>query len=235
MLRNSSPVGASTQSSVAVAGLYEAWNRCAADPGCGNAWNALMEKLTPMLQRIARRVGSRWGVRDTEELADLQQDICLKISQQFRSISVRMPREEAAAELYCKAVAANAAHDSLRARFAAKRRVSLTVRLDDQPPAAMPVDSGGEREILLAQVKRLLGGSRRDQTVFWLYYRQGFTAKEIASIPALGLTNKGVESLLHRMTMSLRAKFGHPPERMPPERMPPERMEDERLTSVRPA
>jgi RNA polymerase sigma-70 factor (ECF subfamily) len=200
--------------SVAVAGLHEAWSRCAADPGCGHAWNALMEKLTPMLPRIARRVGSRWGVRDTEELADLQQDICLKISQQLRPISARMPREDAAAELYCKAVAANAAHDSLRARFAAKRKRSLTVRLDDQPaPVAAAEDAGGEREILLEQVKRLLGGSRRDQTVFWLYYRQGFTAKEIASIPALGLTNKGVESLLHRMTSALRAKLDGAPKR----------------------
>lgn len=204
----------STQTSVAAVSLHEAWNRCAADPASGNAWNTLMERLTPMLQRIARRVGSRWGVRGMEELEDLQQDICLKISQQFRSITDRMPREAVAAEMYCKAVAANAAHDSLRARFAAKRRASLTVTLDDQllPHSVGTRDAGGDREILLAQVKRLLGGSQRDQTVFWLYYRQGFTAKEIASIPALGLTNKGVESLLYRMTASLRAKLDGSPQ-----------------------
>src|SRR5262249_39602286 len=43
----------------------------------------------------------------------------------------------------------------------------------------------------------------RDITIFWLYYRQGFTAGEIAALP-LGLSLKGVESTLHRVTRLVR-------------------------------
>ena len=32
----------------------------------------------------------------------------------------------------------------------------------------------------------------RDRKIFWLYYRQGMTAKEIAGLPQIGLTLKGV-------------------------------------------
>lgn len=189
----------------AAMGLREQWLQCAANPGCTDLMGRLMERLRPMFRQMARRAGARWGVRDSGEIDDLQQDICLKISQQFRSISSRIPKEEAAAELYCRAVAANAAHDSLRARFAAKRRAPFTVTLQDELTGS--TQESADREILLAQLETLLDGSKRDRTVFWLYYRQGFTAKEIAAVPALGLTNKGVESLIHRMTAVLRQRM----------------------------
>jgi RNA polymerase sigma-70 factor (ECF subfamily) len=46
----------------------------------------------------------------------------------------------------------------------------------------------------------------RDRALFWLYYRQGYTAEEIAGLPAVGLTAKGVESALRRVTVWLRAE-----------------------------
>jgi RNA polymerase sigma-70 factor (ECF subfamily) len=52
--------------------------------------------------------------------------------------------------------------------------------------------------------------SKRDRTIFWLYYRQGFSAREIAELPGLGLTQKGVESCIHRLTNMLRAESGSP-------------------------
>ncbi|MBL8229573.1 MAG: sigma-70 family RNA polymerase sigma factor [Bryobacterales bacterium] len=189
----------------AAIGLREQWLQCAANPGCADSMSRLMERLRPMFRQMARRAGARWGVRDAGDIEDLLQDICLKISQQFQSISSRIPKEEAAAELYCRAVAANAAHDSLRSRFAAKRRAPFTVTVQDQIAGSTP--ESADREILLSQIESLLEGSKRDRAVFWLYYRQGFTAKEIAAIPALGLTNKGVESLIHRMTATLRQRM----------------------------
>jgi RNA polymerase sigma-70 factor (ECF subfamily) len=48
----------------------------------------------------------------------------------------------------------------------------------------------------------------RDRVMFWLYYRQGYTAEEIARLPAIGLTAKGVESALRRVTVWLRAQVG---------------------------
>jgi RNA polymerase sigma-70 factor (ECF subfamily) len=46
----------------------------------------------------------------------------------------------------------------------------------------------------------------RDRALFWLYYRQGYTAEEIARLPSAGLTAKGVESALRRVTVWLRGE-----------------------------
>jgi DNA-directed RNA polymerase specialized sigma24 family protein len=47
----------------------------------------------------------------------------------------------------------------------------------------------------------------RDRSLFWLYYLQGLTAEEIARQPSAGLTAKGVESALRRVTTWLRAEI----------------------------
>jgi DNA-directed RNA polymerase specialized sigma24 family protein len=47
----------------------------------------------------------------------------------------------------------------------------------------------------------------RDRALFWLYYLQGFTAEEIARLPVAGLTAKGVESALRRVTRWLREEI----------------------------
>jgi RNA polymerase sigma-70 factor (ECF subfamily) len=46
--------------------------------------------------------------------------------------------------------------------------------------------------------------TERDKLVFLLYYRQGFTAKAIAELPGIQLSEKGVESCLLRLTRHLR-------------------------------
>jgi len=67
-----------------------------------------------------------------------------------------------------------------------------------------------ERAVLIEQIDRKLTAVvppdelQRARTVFWLYYRSGFTASAIASFPALDLTTKGVESMLFRLTRLVR-------------------------------
>jgi hypothetical protein len=48
----------------------------------------------------------------------------------------------------------------------------------------------------------------RDIAIFWFYYRWGLTAKEISEILSMGLTVKGVESVLLRLTRLVRSKLG---------------------------
>jgi hypothetical protein len=45
-------------------------------------------------------------------------------------------------------------------------------------------------------------------SIFWFFYEQGYTAKEISLLPAVGLTVKGVEAALLRLTRHVREKLG---------------------------
>jgi DNA-directed RNA polymerase specialized sigma24 family protein len=68
------------------------------------------------------------------------------------------------------------------------------------------------RSVLLSELDRKLRSApdvfgERDRVLFWLYYLQGLTAEEIARLPVVGLTAKGVESVLRRVTRWLREEI----------------------------
>jgi DNA-directed RNA polymerase specialized sigma24 family protein len=70
-----------------------------------------------------------------------------------------------------------------------------------------------ERDILLSQIDSILssqpepGIPPRDRQIFWLYYRHGMTARAIAAIAHIGLTAKGVESVIQRLTALVRQRL----------------------------
>jgi len=75
--------------------------------------------------------------------------------------------------------------------------------LDSRAARAMEMPS------LFAQLDGLLRlypkkVSARDRKLFWLHYGQGQSAKAISRIPAMGLSAKGVESALIRLTRLLK-------------------------------
>ena len=58
-------------------------------------------------------------------------------------------------------------------------------------------------------LKRVLTGPdpERDRMIFWLYFRQGMSTKEIASLPTIGLGTKGVGSVIERLKHGLREQI----------------------------
>lgn len=64
------------------------------------------------------------------------------------------------------------------------------------------------RGILIAEIERKLEiQSLRDRNIFWLYFRQGLTTRDIAGMSHPTLSQKGVESVINRLSKDLRAKF----------------------------
>lgn len=67
-----------------------------------------------------------------------------------------------------------------------------------------------ERDVLIQQIDRRLGrivppeDLARSRLIFWLYYRSGLSASAIAGMPGVGLSTKGVESAILRLTRALR-------------------------------
>jgi hypothetical protein len=47
----------------------------------------------------------------------------------------------------------------------------------------------------------------RNRRIFWLYYRAGLSAAAISVLPGIGLSTKGVESLILRMTREVRERM----------------------------
>jgi hypothetical protein len=43
--------------------------------------------------------------------------------------------------------------------------------------------------------------------IFWLYFRQGLSTREIASLPGIGLGAKGVGSVIERLKRSIREQI----------------------------
>jgi RNA polymerase sigma-70 factor, ECF subfamily len=173
-------------------------------------WAELVRRLQPILARIAYRVACDWGFANVSEIDDILQESFLKIGARGGELLRRLPLEDMGATLaYLKVTTANCARDYLRAKYADKRGQDVTVRVDARIDDLLPgVDSPSlDRNILFLQIDEALDASPRDRSIFWMYYRQGFTAHEIAAIPAFGLTQKGVESLLFRHSGMVRKVF----------------------------
>ena len=69
-----------------------------------------------------------------------------------------------------------------------------------------------ENKKLTSQIDAYLKGlkdanAERDRLIFWCYFQQGMTANEIANIPSISLSPKGVESTLLRVTRLIRERF----------------------------
>jgi hypothetical protein len=116
---------------------------------------------------------------------------------------------------YLKRTAANATHDYFKhGRSQSSGGNNLHVSTSDvDPEAGKEVHGSQERiafEVFLNEIdehlKRCLTGPdrERDRMIFWLYFRQGMSTKEIASLPTIGLGTKGVGSVIERLKHGIR-------------------------------
>jgi RNA polymerase sigma-70 factor, ECF subfamily len=176
-------------------------------PSCDEFFRA----VRPVLARVAARVAHQYNLPG--EIDDLVQEISLKLVASGRAILHSLPSDSTQALAYFSVLAANSARDFFRARGAAKRGAGTTISLDI-PLTAMAASLGAagdlDKQLLLARIEEFLPEDRREQVVFRLYYRQGLTAREISSIPALALSVKGVESMIFRVTRGIRERLHSP-------------------------
>ena len=181
------------------------------DSGDADAWAGLIRRLQPVIARVVYRVSVEWGRAMHAEVDDIVQEIFLKAGGNGGKLLRKLPLgNEHATLAYFKVMAANSARDYFRARYAHKRGEQQTRQAEtsaQELACALDLQTTVEKQILIAQIDAALPADPRDRNVFWLYYRQGFTAKEIAALSGFALTAKGVESLIHRLTIAVKAAF----------------------------
>lgn len=181
-------------------------------------WEEFLRRCTPLASIMAVRVSRMWSVAPTASAVDdIVQEVFLKLCEQERRILREFePRGEDSFLGLLRTVAASVANDYFRRIHSLKRGgavVTMPILAED---VELPMDGGRPaarmmRETLLAQLDSKLRSApekigERDRALFWLYYLQGYTAEEIARMTATGLSAKGVESVLHRVTVWLRTE-----------------------------
>ncbi len=180
------------------------------------AWEEFLNRFHTLIATVVARTARRWNVTAPAMLEDLVQEVYLKLcADHCQSLRDFQGVHADSLFAYLKVTAANLVQDHFKARQARKRGSGLA---DQSLDLADPPDRAGghgsreelEQTVLLKQIGHVLseeGYSRVHRSLFWLYYRQGYTAAALAAIPAVDLTVKGVESLLLRMTRSVRDRL----------------------------
>jgi RNA polymerase sigma-70 factor, ECF subfamily len=182
-------------------------------------WEEFLNCTAPLVSLVVTRVARLWINRSTPALVDdIVQEVYLKLCEQERRILREFePRGEDSFLALLRIVATSVANDHFRRLYSAKRGgkvVTSQFAGDGAPSSSSGNGETGEiqRSVLLSELDDLLQSAPeavndRDRHLFWLYYLQGFTAGEIASLPGIGLSPKGVESALRRVSAWLRHRM----------------------------
>lgn len=183
------------------------------------AWNEFVFRYQKPIALAVQRKARKFGIIAPDVIDDLVQDILLRLcSDNCKILRKFEPKEPDSIIGYLIVVARNVAHDHFRATLAQRvggdihhinaedGDLDFIAASDDPSQSAMRNLRIGEIESAL---KSLMPDpvTDRDYTIFQMYFKQGFTAKEIGGIQAFSLTIKGVEASIHRSVKLLREKF----------------------------
>lgn len=193
--------------------------RACADGNEDAAWEEFVSRFHRPISLSIIRTAYQWGELPQQVVDDLVQDTYLKLcTNKCRQLLEFAAHHPDAILGYVKTIAVNVAHDHFKSLHSKKRGSGEIGQIaEDANPRAVPSAPGGqeamELEVLFKQIDECIescleGPDRdRDRIIFWLYYQQGMTAKDIAALPTIGLSTKGVESVIVRLIRLLREQM----------------------------
>ena len=184
-----------------------------------HAWDEFVARVGKAISLTVLRVASLWGESSRTVVEDLVQVTYLRLWEDncriLRDFAMQNPDGILA---YLKKVAANATHDYFRhgrSQSAGGSQTHVSTS-DIDVQGGKEVHGSQDRiafQILLNEIdehlkEHLTGPDKeRDRTIFWLYFRQGMSTKEIGSLPTIGLSTKGVGSVIERLKRCIRERI----------------------------
>jgi RNA polymerase sigma-70 factor (ECF subfamily) len=185
-------------------------------------WQEFVSRFQPLISRVVVKTfrRCRFASPDPALVDDLTQDTFMKLfANDYRALREFQAEYENSFFGFIKTVASHLVKDYIRKDTSEKQGGRLKREdLDEASittPAPTTVTERAEHKVLIAEIQRCLEEQlayepnfSRDIAIFWLYYRYGLTAKAISQIPSIGLTVKGVESTLLRLTRLVRNCLG---------------------------
>jgi RNA polymerase sigma-70 factor, ECF subfamily len=187
------------------------------------AWTELVRRTRPLIAGVINRCVFRRIHRSNPALVDdLVQETYLKLcANNFKALRDFDFQSEQRFYGFLKVVASHGVEDYFRRKNVPKPGMELPGEDSNEvrPPVFVRPNSlqPAEVAILMAQIERCLAklssesNFARDHAIFWLYYRQGLTAKAISQLPGITLSTKGVESTLLRLTRYVKGCLTAPP------------------------
>jgi RNA polymerase sigma-70 factor (ECF subfamily) len=200
---------------------------------CGDEllWTKFIRRSQPVIAGVVIKTVRRWSRPLPALVDDLVQETYLKLfANNVRALRRFVCHHENALYGFLKVVASNTVQDHFRCSYSQKRgsgREEESIDASGNERPDLRTLRGGigmasftssrcealECRILLREVDAYLKSRAaepsftRDYTIFWLYYREGLTAKAIANLAHIGLSVKGVESTLLRLTRLVRKRM----------------------------
>jgi len=187
-----------------------------------DGWNEFVRRFQPLIAGVVTKCVLRRGSHKPAPVDDLAQESFLKLcANNYKALREFDFQHDNAFFGFLKVVAANVVEDHFRGSTSQKRGSGREEEDIEEVRTAAPVARNSlqpaELAILMGQIERCLAklasepNFTRDYTIFWLYYRQGLTAKAISNLPGITLSVKGVESTLLRLTRYVKVCLTSPP------------------------
>ncbi len=167
-----------------------------------------------MIASVIINTVRRWKEPAPSLVDDLIQDTYVKLFANERK-ALRAVRNEYENTIfgYLKVVASNVVRDHFRQPVNKADEIELSDAVLPPGPQDRERREFLDRKDQIKGILETLASSEtydRDAAIFWFFYEHGYTAKEISLMPAIGLTVKGVEAVLFRLTRYVREKLKEP-------------------------
>jgi RNA polymerase sigma-70 factor (ECF subfamily) len=154
----------------------------------------------------------RWKTPAPSLVDDLIQDTYVKLFANDKK-ALRAIKNEYENTIfgYLKVIASNVVRDHFRQPVNKADEIELSdAALPPRPQDRERLEFLHKKEEIKGILETLSASEtyHRDVAIFWLFYEQGYTAKEISLLPGFGLTVKGVEAVLFRLARHARERLG---------------------------
>ncbi|MGB9122869.1 MAG: sigma-70 family RNA polymerase sigma factor [Candidatus Angelobacter sp.] len=187
---------------------------CLSSDGQGGEvqWREFVRRTQPLIASVIINTVRRWKTPAPSLVDDLIQDTYVKLfANDKKALRATKNEHENTIFGYLKVIASNVVRDHFR------QPVNKADEIELSDAVLPPGPRDRERLEFLHKKKEIKGiletlapspTYERDVAIFWFFYEQGYTAKEISLLPAVGLTVKGVEAVLFRLARYVREKLG---------------------------
>lgn len=179
--------------------------------GTEKSWLDFVQIFQPLIASVVVRVIKSHGDFDRALADDLVQEVYVRLCKEdCKALRQFEHRHEDSIFGFVKVVAASVAMDHFRAQRREKRSAEVHVGTEDFDATVPAPSIDIHRELAAKEVFACLEritSSSRDRSIFGLYYRQGYSAKDISGIPGIGLSPKGVESTILRLVQAIRREM----------------------------